>query len=293
MQAVGPVSARHQLVAPCDELSIRRQCELVGISRSGFYYEPVPESEANLALMRRLDELHLERPVYGSRRLVAQLAREGLAVNRKRVTRLLQVMGVETVYPKRNLSAPGAGHRIYPYLLEGLEITGPDQVWCSDITYVPMAYGYMYLVAVMDWWSRYVLAWELSNSQDSEFCIRAWTAALATGRQPLIANTDQGSQFTSHEYVEAVESAGVDVSMDGRGRWLDNRFIERLWRSVKQEDIYLQDYSDGLTAQRGLAQWFGHYNGHRPHQSLEYATPGEWYHAPDSYGATPAVWRWR
>ena len=229
-------------MAPCDELSLRRQCELVGVSRSGFYYEPVPESEANLALMRRLDELHLERPVYGSRRLVAHLGREGWAVNRKRVARLLQVMGVEAVYPKRNLSQPGAGHRIYPYLLEGLEISGPDQVWCSDITYVPMAYGYMYLVAVMDWWSRYVVAWELSNSLDSEFCIRAWTAALATGRQPLIANTDQGCQFTSQEYLEAVESVGVDVSMDGRGRWLDNRFIERLWRSVKQEDIYLQDY---------------------------------------------------
>jgi putative transposase len=293
VQAVGPVGARQQLVAACEQLSIRRQCELVGISRSGFYYEPVPESAENLALMRRLDELHLARPVYGSRRLVAQLGREGWAVNRKRVGRLLQVMGVEAVYPKRNLSQPGAGHRIYPYLLEGLDISGPDQVWCSDITYVPMAYGFMYLVAVMDWWSRYVLAWELSNSLESECCIRAWTAALATGRQPLIANTDQGCQFTSHEYVEAVEAAGVEVSMDGRGRWLDNRFIERLWRSVKQEDIYLQDYSDGLTAQRGLAQWFRYYNDQRPHQALEYATPGEWYHAPESYGAKPAAWRWR
>lgn len=265
----------------------------MGISRSGFYYEPAPESPENLDLMRRLDRLHLEHPVYGSRRLTALLRREGLEVNRKRVGRLLRLMGVEAVYPKRSLSQPGEGHRIYPYLLEGLEISGPDQVWCSDITYVPMAGGFMYLAAVMDWWSRYVLGWELSNSLDSEFCIRAWTASLATGRQPLISNTDQGSQFTSEAYIDAVESAGVDVSMDGRGRWIDNRFIERLWRSVKQEDIYVQDYADGLTAQRGLARWFAEYNGRRPHQGLGYATPGDLYHSPESHGAKPAAWRWK
>ena len=280
-------------MGPCAELSIRRQCELVGIARSAFYYEPVAESPENLELMRRLDELHLEHPVYGSRRLAAVLQREGRAVNRKRVVRLLQLMGVEALYPKRSLSQPGAGHRIYPYLLEGLEISGPDQVWCSDITYVPMAYGFMYLVAVMDWWSRYVVGWELSNSLDSEFCIRAWTAALASGRQPLISNTDQGCQFTSEAYLEAVESVGVDVSMDGRRRWVDNRFIERLWRSVKQEDIYVQDYGDGLTAQRGLAGWFCGYNTARPHQALGYATPGELYQSPESYGAKPAAWRWK
>ena len=285
--------ARQELITPCEHLSIRQQCELLGISRSGFYYEPEVESPENLALMRRLDEWHLEYPVYGSRRLTALLQREGREINRKRVARLLQRMGVEAVYPKRSLSQPGEGHRIYPYLLEGLEISGPDQVWCSDITYVPMACGFMYLVAVMDWWSRFVLAWELSNSLDSEFCIRAWIAALETGRQPLISNTDQGCQFTSEAYLDAVESAGVDVSMDGRGRWIDNRFIERLWRSVKQEDIYVQDYADGLTAQRGLARWFGEYNGRRPHQALGYATPGELYQSPESYGAKPAAWRWR
>ena len=293
MQAAGPVAVRRNLIEPWPKLSRQRQCELVGISRSGFYYEPVPESEANLALMRRLDELHLDYPVYGSRRLTALLQREGQVVKRKRVARLLGLMGVEVIYPKRNLSQPGEGHRIYPYLLEGLEITGPDQVWCSDITYVPMAYGFMYLVAVMDWWSRYVLAWELSNSLESEFCIRAWTSAVASGRTPLISNTDQGSQFTSEAYLDAVESVGVDVSMDGRGRWIDNRFIERLWRSVKQEDIYVQDYGDGLTAQRGLAGWFGQYNNVRPHQALEYATPAEWYHSPESYGARPAAWQWK
>jgi putative transposase len=258
---------------------------LVGISRSRFYYEPLPESEENLALMRRLDELHLEHSVYGSRRLTALLQREGREVNRKRVARLLALMGVEVVYPKRNLSQPGEGHRIYPYLLEGLEISGPDQVWCSDITYVPMAYGFMYLTAVMDWWSRYVLAWELSNSLDSEFCIRAWTAALAKGRQPLIHNTDQGCQFTSEAYLEAVESAGVDVSMDGRGRWIDNRFIERLWRSVKYEDVYLRDYLDGLELGRGLGKWFADYNESRPHQALNYACPAAVYQHPESHGA--------
>ena len=293
MQTVGPVRVRQELVEPCSELSLQRQCDLVGISRSGFYYEPVAESPENLTLMRRLDELHLDYPAYGSRRLTALLRREGGGVNRKRVARLLDLMGVEVLYPKRNLSQPGEGHRIYPYLLQGLEISGPDQVWCSDITYVPMACGFMYLVAVMDWWSRCVLAWELSNSLDSEFCIRAWTNAVASGRQPLIANTDQGSQFTSEAYLDAVESVGVDVSMDGRGRWIDNRFIERLWRSVKQEDIYVQDYADGLTAQRGLTQWFGEYNEVRPHQALDYATPGEWYHSPESYGARPAAWRWK
>lgn len=275
------------------DLSIRRQCELLGISRSGLYYEPCPESEENLGLMRRLDELHLDHPVYGSRRLTVLLQREGRAVNRKRVMRLLQVMGVEAIYPKRSLSGPGEGHRIYPYLLKDLEISGPDQVWCSDITYVPMANGFMYLVATMDWWSRYVLAWELSNSMDSEFCIRTWERALMSGRRPLIANTDQGSQFTSEAYLDAVESAGVDVSMDGRGRWIDNRFIERLWRSVKQEDIYLQDYADGLTAQRGLSRWFEDYNTLRPHQGLKNLTPGEMYHSPESYGAKPAPWRWK
>ena len=277
----------------CTELSIRRQCELVGIARSGFYYEPVAETPENLALMRRLDELHMAHPVYGSRRLTAMLQREGEVINRKRVVRLLQLMGVEAVYPRRSLSQPGEGHRIYPYLLEGLEISGPDQVWCVDITYVPMASGFMYLVAIMDWWSRYVVGWELSNSLDSEFCIRAWTGAVGSGRQPLINNSDQGCQFTSEAWLEAVESVGVDVSMDGRGRWIDNRLIERLWRSVKQEDIYPQDYGDGLTAQRGLARWFTDYNHLRPHQALGYATPGEWYHSPESYGAKPASWRWK
>jgi len=272
-------------------LSLRRQCDLLEVCRGSYYYEPCPETEENLGLMRRLDELHLEHPVYGSRKLRVLLRREGRWINRKRVVRLLRVMGIEAIYAKPKLSQPELGHQIYPYLLRDLEVTGPDQVWCSDITYVPMASGFMYLVAVMDWWSRYVLAWRLSNTMEAAFCVDAWEAALRAGRQaPLISNTDQGAQFSAPMFVDAVESAGTQVSMDGRKRWIDNRFIERLWRSVKYEDIYLQDYGDGLSAGRGLGRWFDGYNQERPHQALQNATPSEVYHAGDSYGAKPPTW---
>jgi putative transposase len=282
------VNQLHELVDGEDEMSVRDQCELLGISRSGYYYESCPESPENLIIMRRLDEMHLENPVYGSRRLGKMLEREGLVVNRKRVSRLLQLMGIEAIYPKRRTSDPGAGHRIYSYLLKGMDINGPDQVWCSDITYVPLQTGFMYLVAVMDWWSRYVLAWEISNTLDSDFCIRAWERALGIGRRvPDISNTDQGSQFTSEAYLEAVESVGVSVSMDGRGRWMDNRMIERLWRSVKYEDIYLRDYLDGLELGRGLTRWFSEYNNTRPHQALDYACPCDVYRDPEAHGARP------
>lgn len=241
--------------------------------------------------MRRLDELHLENPVYGSRRLTVMLSREGRVVNRKRVSRLLRLMGIEAIYPRRSLSQPREGHEIFPYLLKDVEINGPNQVWCSDITYIPMQHGFMYLVAVMDWWSRYVLSWGLSNTMESEFCIRAWEQALAeAGQAPLISNTDQGSQFTSPGFIDAVQSAGVEVSMDGRGRWIDNRFIERLWRSVKYEDVYLNDYGDGLSADRGLRLYFQRYNTSRPHQALDDATPVEWYRSGPSYGGKPAKW---
>ena len=243
--------------------------------------------------MRRLDQLHLDHPVYGSRRLTQLLRREGQEINRKRVVRLLRLMGLEAIYPKGSCSRPGAGHRLYPYLLRDLEVTGPDQVWCCDITYIPVQGGFLFLDAVMDWWSRYVLAWELSNTLDPMFCIRAWEQALAQGNQaPLIGNTDQGAQFTSEAYLEAVESAGVEVSMDGRGRWMDNRFIERLWRSVKYEEVYVQDYVDGLDGGRGLSRWFADYNHRRPHQALDYATPEEWYRDPAAHGARPAAWAW-
>lgn len=269
-------------------MSVRRQCQLLGISRSGFYYEACPESEENLSIMRRLDELHLRHPVYGSRKLHHLLELEGLVLNRKRVVRLLQVMGVEAIYPKGRTSQPGPEHRIYPYLLKDLEINGPDQVWCSDITYIPLQQGFMYLVAVMDWWSRCVLAWEISNTLDSDFCVRVWERALGQGRRvPDISNTDQGAQFTSQAYIEAVESSGALVSMDGQGRWIDNRFIERLWRSLKHEDIYLRDYLDGLELGRGMTRWFSDYNHCRPHQALGYATPGDVYSDPGAHGARP------
>lgn len=276
------------LVDPDEDLSVRSQCELLGVARSTLYYEGRAETAENLELMRRLDELHMKHPTYGSRRLQALLTREGREANRKRLVRLLQIMGIEAIHPKGRTSLPGAGHRIYPYLLKGLEINGPNQVWCSDITYIPLQQGFMYLVAVMDWWSRYVLAWEISNTLDSDFCIRAWERALGTsGRVPAISNTDQGSQFTSEAYIEAVESVGTEVSMDGKGRWMDNRFIERLWRSVKYEDVYLNDYLDGLELGRGLGRWFRDYNDHRPHQALEYRTPEALYHDPGAHGARP------
>jgi putative transposase len=241
--------------------------------------------------MRRLDQLHLKHPVYGSRRLAAQLRRLGWPINRKRVQRLMELMGLEAIYPKPCTSQPGEGHEIYPYLLADKEISGPDQVWCADITYLPMRLGLMYLVAVMDWWSRYVLAWRISNTLEVRFCLEAWQAALQAGtRRPIIANTDQGSQFTALDYVEAVESAGSQVSMDGRRRWVDNVFIERVWRSFKYEDIYLKDYGNGLELLAGANAWFRHYNQDRPHQAWGYSTPAEVYFAPDSYGAKPPDW---
>jgi putative transposase len=291
VQAAGPVATRRALIEPVDQPSIRHQCELLDVSRGAYYYEPCPESQENLALMRQLDELHLKHPAYGSRRLVVMLQRAGHSINRKRVSRLLGLMGLEAIYPRRRVNPLAEEHEIFPYLLRGREITGPNQGWCSDITYIPMQYGFMYLVAVMDGWSRYVLAWSLSNTMESEFCIRAWEAALANaGQAPLISNTDQGRQFTSPGFIDAVQSAGVEVSMDGRGRWMDNRFIERLWRSLKYEDVYINDYGDGLAAGRGLTRWFGDYNEVRPHQSLDNASPADWYRNPDSYGAKPASW---
>jgi putative transposase len=280
------MNQRRELVDEQEPMSIRDQCGLLGLSRSSYYHECQPERAENLELMRRLDELPLKHPVYGSRKRVKVLEQEGQVVNRKRVVRLLRRMGIEAIHPKSRTSTPSAGHRIYPYLLKGLEIQGPDEVWCADITCIPLRQGFMYLVAVMDWWSRCVLAWEISNTLESDFCVRAWERALAQGRRvPDISNTDQGSPFTSEAYLEAVESAGASVSMDGRGRWIDNRFIERLWRSVKYEEVYLRDYLDGLDLGRSLGKWFADYNESRPHQALNYACPADVYQHPESHGA--------
>jgi putative transposase len=243
------------------------------------YYRPAETPADDLRVMRRIDELYTARPFYGSRRMAAELARQGEAVNRKRVRRLLRLMGLEAIYPKPRLSAPAPGHRVYPYLLRGVAVERPDQVWSADITYIPLPGGFMYLAATIDWFSRYVLAWRLSNTLDGSFCQDMLEAALATGT-PEVFNTDQGVQFTARAFTGRVERAGAAVSMDGRGRCLDNVFVERLWRSVKYEDVYLRGYESVLDLERGLAAYFRFYNHDRLHQSLDYRTPAEVHAGP-------------
>ena len=255
-------------------MSVAAQCELLDLARSTYYYEPASESAENLALMRRIDEQYLKTPFFGSRRMATELSTEASPVNRKRVQRLMRTMGIEALYPRKSTSAPGVGHRVYPYLLRGLVIDRTNQVWCSDITYVPMERGYMYLVAVMDWYSRYVLSWRLSNTLEAEFCVEALQEALSRGT-PEIFNTDQGSQFTSREFTDVVQSNQVAISMDGRGRALDNVFIERLWWSVKYEEVYLKAYGTVADLHEGLGRYFDFYNHHRKHQSLGKRTPYE------------------
>ena len=267
------IEARRQLIdAEHDTLSIRRQCQLLNLPRSTFYYEPATETEENLQLMRLMDEQYLKTPFYGSRRMTVWLQQQGQEVNRKRVQRLLRLMGLEAVYPKKRTTQRGAGHTIFPYLLRGVSIDHPDQVWSTDITYIPLRRGFMYLVAIMDWFSRYVLSWRLSNSLESSFCLEALDEALSQS-QPEIFNSDQGSQFTSPVFTGRLLQRGVAVSMDGRGRALDNVFIERLWRSVKHEDIYLKEYATGDEVYEGLTRYFEFYGHERPHQSLENRTP--------------------
>ena len=252
-------------------MSLAQQCALVGLPRSTWYYQPAGESAENLALMRSIDELYLRRPFYGSRKLA-----DVLGANRKRVQRLMRRMGIEAIYPKRRTTWPAVGHKIYPYLLRGVAVTRPNQVWSSDITYLPLRQGFLYLVAVLDWYSRCVLSWRLSNTLTGSFCVEALDAALSLVT-PEIFNTDQGSQFTAAAFTSRLESRGVAISMDGRGRALDNVFIERLWRSVKYEEVYLKDYADGWEAEENLASYFRFYNHERIHQSLEYRTPAEVY----------------
>jgi putative transposase len=259
-------------------LSIRHQCELLGLNRSTFYLPAATESEENLRLMRLIDQQFLQTPFYGSRRMTAFLERSGETINRKRVQRLMALMGLEALFPKPRTTTAAAGARVYPYLLRDRELTRVNEVWSSDITYVPMRHGFMYLTAVIDWYSRYVLSWRLSNTLEGRFCLEALDAALALGR-PEIFNTDQGSQFTAREYTSRLEEAGVAVSQDGRGRALDNVFVERLWRSVKYEDIYIKEYERVPDLESGLASYFWFYDEERPHQSLDYQTPGEVYRA--------------
>ncbi|MGH8415459.1 MAG: IS3 family transposase [Gammaproteobacteria bacterium] len=264
-------------------LSLRRQCELLGISRAGLYYRPRGASEENLRLMRRIDRQYTRTPFYGSRRMTAWLRRQGEAVNRKRVGRLMREMEIEAVYPKPNLSRRGEGHNIYPYLLRGLEVERADQVWCADITYIPMGRGFVYLAAVMDWFSRYVLSWALSLTMEVEFCVEALKRALRRGR-PEIFNSDQGSQFTSEAFRRELESRQVKISMDGRGRCLDNIFVERLWRSLKYEEVYLREYPTVPDARSGINRYFHFYNEERVHQSLGYRTPAALYRIKQKRG---------
>lgn len=259
-------------------LSVRRQCALLGIARSQLSYEPVPEKPANLMYMRLIDEQYLKRPFWGSRNMTAFLRRQGHVVNRKRIQRLMRTMGLEGIAPGPSTSRPAAGGTVYPYLLKDVFIERPNQVWSSDITYVPLARGFLYLVAVMDWYSRLVLSWRLSNSLDADFCVEALDDALEHGC-PEIFNTDQGAQFTSRMFTERLASESIAISMDGRGRALDNVFIERLWRSVKYEDIYLKEYRSGADCQKGLGEYFKFYCHARPHQGLDYRTPWEVHHS--------------
>ena len=255
------------------DLSIRRQCAMLGVARSSVYRRSPPANDNDLALMRRIDALHTERPFLGSRRIARMLGDANLAINRKRVQRLMRRMGIEALGPKPRTSAPAPGHKIYPYLLRGLTIDRPNQVWAADITYIPIGRGFLYLVAVIDWASRAVLSWNLSNTMDASFCVAALEEALAKFGKPQIFNTDQGSQFTSADFTSVLIKAGVRISMDGRGRWMDNVFIERLWRSLKYEDVYLKGYADGREARAGIGDYFAFYNERRLHQALNHRAP--------------------
>ncbi len=270
------------------KLPVKKQCEILDISRSGYYYKPTPISEYNLSLMKQIDEIYTESPEYGSRKIRDILRRnnEDNRINRKRVQRLMRLMGLEAIYPKRNLSRPGKGseHKIYPYLLRHLDINRPNQVWCTDITYIRLKHGFVYLVAIMDWYSRRILSWELSTSMDREFCISALERAFRIHGTPEIFNSDQGSQFTCKTFRERLEDNGVKISMDGKGRALDNIVIERFWRTLKYGEVFLKDYENPIEAAQGISRYIDKYNSRRPHDSLGKRTPDEVYFIDSNYG---------
>ena len=269
------------------DLTVARQCQLLGLARSSRYYAPAPVDAGDEVLMRLIDQQYIATPFYGVRRMTVWLGQQNLSVNPKRVRRLMRLMGLEAIYPKPRLSLPNKANPTYPYLLKSLVIDHADQVWCADITYVPMRRGWVYLVAVMDWFSRYVLAWETSVTLDAGFCVEALRRALALGT-PEISNTDQGSQFSGAAFTDLLREAGIAISMDGRGRAFDNIFIERLWRSVKYEEVYLHDYQTPAEARLGLGRYFEFYNRQRPHQALDYRTPAEVYGLPPAPRRTQA-----
>lgn len=264
-------------------LSITRQCRLLSITRSSFYYAAKGESEVSLLLMRHIDELFMKYPFYGSRQMARHLRREGQTVGRHRVRRLMRLMGLEAIYQAPRTSDPHPEHRIYPYLLRNMEINHPNQVWCADITYIPVQHDFLYLVAIMDWATRHVLAWRLSNTMDAGFCIETLNEALSRYGKPKVFNTDQGSQFTSFHFTGVLKETGIKISMDGRGRCMDNIFIERLWRSLKYEAIYLHELTDGFKAERVITEWINFYNTERPHSALDDQTPQEAYLKNEPY----------
>ena len=273
------------MVQAKSELSVRRRCELLRVARSGLYYEPVPDVPEEHALMRCIDELHLKWPFYGSRKLAIELRALGHDVNRKRVQRLMRLMGIESVAPKPNTSKPSREHVRYPYLLRDLVISKPNQVWAADITYIPLARGFAYLVAIIDWHSRRVLSWRLSNTFDSRFCVEALHEALKLFGKPGIFNTDQGSQFTAAAFTDVLREHDVSISMDGKGRCIDNIFVERLWRSLKYEEVYLHAYRDLVEARAGIERYMRFFNTERAHQALGYQTPDAIYRGRARFAA--------
>lgn len=261
------------------DLSISQQCKLVKLSRAAFYYMPVGVSVATLELMKAIDRAFTKYPFFGSRQIAAYLRRDGIVVGRHRVRRLMAKMGLEAIYKRPRTSQPHPQHKVYPYLLRGMTIGRPNQVWCSDITFIPVKHGFLYLVAIMDWATRKVLSWRLSNTMHADFCVEALNEAIARFGPPEIMNTDQGSQFTGSAWITKLTEAGIRISMDGRGRCMDNIFIERLWRSLKQEAVYLEDLTDGFKANGVIRNWMKFYNTERPHSALEHKTPREAYWA--------------
>ena len=266
------------MIDPTHDLPVAEQCRVLGISRSTAYYESSRNIEEDLVLIREMDELYLERPYYGSRRMRADLSTRERPLNRKRIRRLMRKMGLVAVYPKKRLSTPGKGHKIYAYLLRKLKIVRPNQVWAADFTFIPMPRGFMYLVAVIDWYSRKVLSWQLSNTMDSDFCVEALEEALALHGRPEIFNTDQGSQFTSEDFTDVLKKHGIQISMDGKRRWVDNVMVERLWRSLKYEEVYLKAYESVEEARRSIGIYLKFFNQGRKHQSLGERTPDEVYY---------------
>jgi putative transposase len=281
---MSPAARLAMIVRPHPQFSIVEQCALLKVPRSTLYYKPKPASDDDLALMRRIDEIYTKWPFYGSRRLLAELRGEGCDVNRKRVRRLMRLMGIAAIYQRPNTSRQHPSHKIYPYLLRNMTIDRANQVWCADITYIPMARGFVYLVAVMDWFSRRVLAWRLSITMESDFCVEALQDAMNRYGKPDIFNTDQGVQFTAAAFIETLSDQGVAISMDGKGRFLDNIFIERLWRSLKYEEVFIKAYASVSQARSGISAWLVFYNDERKHQSLGYRTPGEVFAASQACG---------